>query len=183
MLAPLFVEKELSEAPIFGPEKIDLDVIVEEATQTPVPTSGLVEDRCASDVPLPESFTKATTTAERMRALRAYVKEISEAKGPSNGNALADDIAKASSELSISAEGPPSCRELHEDLLESLIKAQGLPRDAQVVFDHVMLLRAKERYLFDGAINRNVVVDDAWLRYVWNWIAGKTKSLSSESPP
>jgi hypothetical protein len=176
MLAPLLVEKELSEVPIFGPEKIDLDAIIDDVTQTPVPTSGLVEDKSASDIPLPKSFIKATNTAEQMRALRSYVKDISTAKRSSNGTTTVDDVAKATDDLSISAEGPPSCRELHEDLLQSLVEAQGLPRDAQVVFDHVMLLRAKEKYLLDAAINHSVVGDDAWLRYIWDWIAGELKS-------
>jgi WD repeat-containing protein mio len=172
ILAPLLVEDKLSEVPIFGPDRVDLETIINEATQTPVPASSLVEDKNASNVPLPESFTTATTIAEKMRALRAYAKEIAKSKSSSNGTNGAEDLEKAAGGLSITSEGPPSCRELHEDLLESLMEAQGLPRDAQVVFDHVMLLRAKEKYLFDAVVNHSVVQDDAWLRYTWDWIAG-----------
>jgi len=65
-------------------------------------------------------------------------------------------------------------QELHELHLSSLVGAKGFPMEAQKVIDHTMLLRAKEKYLFDCEANRKVVSDDPWLRDVWAWIAGES---------
>ncbi len=36
-----------------------------------------------------------------------------------------------------------------------------------------MLLRAKEKYLFDFALNQTIAADDPWLRDTWAWVAGE----------
>jgi hypothetical protein len=74
---------------------------------------------------------------------------------------------------SISSNGIGSCSEIHEALLGTLVSSSGLPREAQCVVDHVRLLRAKEKYLFDAVTNRNVTSDDPWKRFVWDWIGGE----------
>ncbi|KAJ0286458.1 hypothetical protein CBS470a_005844 [Colletotrichum nupharicola] len=51
------------------------------------------------------------------------------------------------------------------------LNTQNLSTESQCLLDHVMLLRAKEKYLFDCNVNRAVVADDPWLRYMWDWIA------------
>ncbi|KAF5521711.1 putative WD repeat-containing protein [Colletotrichum aenigma] len=51
------------------------------------------------------------------------------------------------------------------------LNTQNLSTESQCLLDHVMLLRAKEKYLFDCNVNRAVVSDDPWLRYMWDWIA------------
>ena len=75
MLGPVLVEGAVDYAPLFGPDQADLNFIVEKAkTNSPV-TSGLVQDLDAGDRPLPEALRYGLTTAEKLRALRVYVKE------------------------------------------------------------------------------------------------------------
>lgn len=167
MLGPVLVERALDDAPLFGPDQADLNSIVEKATNSPI-TSGLVQDLDAEDRPLPEALRNGSTTAEKLRALRVHVKE-----GKSAGKSV-DNVAEATEDLSLSATGPPTSSELHEELLSTLIEAEGLPREARAVIDNAMLLRAKEKYLFDPAKNRDIVDDDPWLRYLWGWIGGES---------
>lgn len=166
MLGPVLVERAVDDAPLFGPDQADLNFIVEKATNSPV-TSGLVQDLDAGDRPLPEALRNGSTTAEKLRALRVYVKEGKPAQ------TSVDNVAEATDDMSLSATGPPASSEIYEELLSTLIEAEGLPREARAVIDHAMLLRAKEKYLFDPAKNREVVDDDPWLRYLWGWIGGE----------
>lgn len=165
MLGPLLVEKALDDFPVFGPDRPGLDLVIEQATSSAA-SSGLVEDFDASARPLPKAFTNASTTAEKLRALRTYVKDNDTPK-------YVDDVTESTADLSLSATGPPTNHQLHEELLSTLVLADGLPREARAVVDHSMLLRAKEKYLFDPSINRAVVDDDPWLRYIWGWISGE----------
>jgi hypothetical protein len=73
----------------------------------------------------------------------------------------------------ISSDEPPSQRQRHENLLGETTKMVSFPSEAQAVVDHAILLRAKEKYLFDGHTNQSIVADDPWLRDVWAWVAGK----------
>ncbi|KAK5990218.1 SEH-associated 4-like protein [Cladobotryum mycophilum] len=175
MLAPIITEQTLSDVPIFGPEKGKIESRIEAALNPNVPVSATVEHLNKLTSPLPESFTNSETISEKIRGLRAFVRDEQEAKNapekdePSNGNAKpAKKGSKAST--SIESNGLGSCREMHETLLGTLLAAQGLPREAQCVVDNVKLLRAKERYLFDPVTNRHVVSDDPWKRFVWDWI-------------
>ena len=165
MLGPVLVEQALDDVPIFGPDRKDLTTIVEEATRLP-PLTGLVQDLDADDRILPAAFTKASTTAEKLRALRACVKEKS-------GQKAVDTVGDTVRDMSLSITAPPTNCELHEELLSTLIEAQGLPREARAVVDNVMLLRAKEKYLFDPLVNVAVVADDPWLKYLWGWVGGE----------
>ncbi|PKS06810.1 hypothetical protein jhhlp_006885 [Lomentospora prolificans] len=167
ILGPLLVDQALSDVPIFGENRVDLASVVEEATNSQVSESGLVGDLDASEDALPESFTNASTTAEKLRALRAYIKDRTKSASKTPVEGLAD----AAAELSLSATGPPTNRELHDELLTTLLEAKGLPSKARAVLDHIMLLRAKEKYLFNTTINRAVVDDDPWIRYLWLWIS------------
>ncbi|KAG6365178.1 hypothetical protein INS49_006786 [Diaporthe citri] len=166
-LGPFFVENALSDIPIFGQEKADVGAIAEDALKTYAPEDDLLVDEAASTVPLPEAFVGAKTVAEKLQALRAYIQSIARSKGPDSDTQL----AKLSS-ISLDPSPGSSNRSLHESLLRSTVELTGFPKAAQVVLDHVMLLRAKEKYLFDCRVNRAVVADDPWLKGVWGWIGG-----------
>lgn len=174
-LGPFFRENALSEIPIFGPDKADVGAIADTAMETYSPEGDLLVDEAASDVPLPEAFTKATTIAEKLKALRAYTWGISypDVVGKDESHRIFDQmmLIKIREDW---REGPskPSNHALHEGLLKSTMEIAGFPKAAQAVLDHVMLLRAKEKYLFDCRVNRAVVADDPWLKSVWGWIEG-----------
>jgi WD repeat-containing protein mio len=176
MLGPLIVEGALSDIPIFGAKKANVSAIIESALAAPVTANDMVYDGGANGAPVPDLLTKTALAAEKMRSLRSYAKDINEAAAKVAPNvATGEEIngaEKAMADLKVSPDGPPSCRELHENLLTSLFVAKGLPREAQSLLDHIMLLRAREKYLFDAATNRNVVDDDPWLGFLWDWIAG-----------
>ncbi|PTB79297.1 hypothetical protein M440DRAFT_1371109 [Trichoderma longibrachiatum ATCC 18648] len=175
MLAPVIMESNLSDVAIFGPDRVTIEAIVEKTLDPKTPISISVELANQISSPLPESFTKAETIAEKLRSLRNYVREESNASDTlAEGRPHANDVrrlnhGKPGSAL-ISSNGIGSCTEIHEALLGTLASASGLPREAQVVVDHVKLFRAKERYLFDAVTNRNVISDDPWKRFVWDWI-------------
>lgn len=167
-LGPFFVENALSDIPIFGPEKADVGAIAEEALKTYAPEDDLLVDESASTMPLPESFVGAKTVAESLQALRAYIQDIAPSRESDPGII---PLRKMSS-ISLDPSPGSSNRSLHENLLKSTTELTGFPKAAQVVLDHVMLLRAKEKYLFDCRVNRAVVADDPWLKGVWGWIGG-----------
>lgn len=166
-LGPFFVENALSDIPIFGPEKADVGAIAEEALKTYAPQDDLLVDEAASTLPLPESFVGAKSVAEKLQALRAYIQDVAASKEPDLGTPL-----RKLSSISLDPSPGSSNRSLHENLLKSTTELTGFPKAAQVVLDHVMLLRAKEKYLFDCRVNRAVVADDPWLKGVWGWIGG-----------
>lgn len=168
-LGPFFVENALSEIPIFGPGKADVGAIAEEALRAYAPEDDLLVDEAASTVPLPEAFVDAKTVAEKLQALRAYIQNIARPKRSDSDTQL----TKLSG-ISLDPSSGSSNRSLHENLLRSTVELTGFPKAAQVVLDHVMLLRAKEKYLFDCRVNRAVVADDPWLKGVWGWIGGES---------
>ena len=174
ILGPLLVEKALSDIPVFGPDHIDIAATVEEALRrgSEHPPTTVITN--AIDAPLPDSFHSASTVSGKLRSLRTFVREQLEYSDKldalhSQIKALKDGV----DEIAIASDGIGSCRELHETLLSTLIETPGLPSEAQSIVDHTMLLRAKEKYLFDAATNRNVVSDDPWTRFAWDWIAGE----------
>lgn len=167
-LGPFFVENALSDIPIFGPEKADVGAIAEEALRAYAPEDDLLLDETASTVPLPEAFVAAKTVAEKLQALRAYIQGIAGSKDSDSDTALTKLRG-----ISLDPSPGSSNRALHESLLRSTVELTGFPKAAQVILDHVMLLRAKEKYLFDCRVNRAVVADDPWLKGVWGWVGGK----------
>lgn len=176
MMAPLLVEKALSDIPIFGPEQANIGAAIEAALRPTSPSVPSTELTNALEAPLPKNFHTTGKVSGKLRALRTYVREQVEHSDKMDAaqsrlgdlNALKDGTG----ELPLASNGFGSCHEIHEALLSTLVKAPGLPREAQSVVDHAMLLRAKEKYLFDAATNRSVVVDDPWIRFAWDWIAG-----------
>lgn len=170
-LGPIFTEQALSEIPIFGPEKADIGAIAEKALEAYSPGDDLLFDTAASEVPLPLAFTKAATVAEKLQALRAYIQEVRRANSSDqDGQQGQREHVEKLSEMSLESASSRSNRSLHESLLGTTMDTAGFPKDAQIVLDHVMLLRAKEKYLFDCRVNRAVVADDPWLKGIWGWI-------------
>ncbi|RDA92773.1 hypothetical protein CP533_0813 [Ophiocordyceps camponoti-saundersi (nom. inval.)] len=162
MLGTFLAEQALSEVPIFGSDKCRIEERLQGALKNTSAVSTTVEHVDENPTPLPDSFHKAKSVASQLRSLRAYVRDDDGSAQTEDGHA--NDVSLASNSLT-------SCREIHEELLSSLATAKGLPREAQSVVDHVMLSRAKEKYLFDAAVNREVVSDDPWKRFLWDWIA------------
>ncbi|RDA84514.1 hypothetical protein CP532_1504 [Ophiocordyceps camponoti-leonardi (nom. inval.)] len=162
MLGTFLAEQALSEVPIFGSDKCRIEERLQGALKNTSTVSTVVEHVDENPTPLPDSFHKATSTASKLRSLRAYVRD-------DNGSTQTED--DDANDMSLASNSLTSCREVHEGLLSSLATAKGLPREAQSVVDHVMLSRAKEKYLFDAAVNREVVSDDPWKRFLWDWIA------------
>lgn len=174
ILGPVFIENALSEISIFGPDKVDAGAIARKALETYLPEDELLLDTEASDAPLPVAFTQATTVAEKLRALRAYAQGATRADSfDKNGHQGCDDDVEKLTGISVESSSSSSSRSLHESLLGSTLATAGFPKGAQIVLDHVMLLRAREKYLFDCRANRTVVADDPWLKGVWAWIEGE----------
>ncbi|KAF5019366.1 hypothetical protein F66182_8634 [Fusarium sp. NRRL 66182] len=175
ILGPLLIEEALSDVPLFGLDSATLRANTEAVLKANNMSSVTIEDVAATTSPLPEAFHDASTVAPRIRALRAFVRDEFQAPISSNGiKPRAGDtkiVQSETSKMSLASDSLGSCREIHDALLASLAEAEGLPRDAQNVLDHAMLLRAKEKYLFDAVANRDIVADDPWVKYVWDWIA------------
>ncbi|KYK57796.1 WD40 repeat-like-containing domain protein [Drechmeria coniospora] len=176
LLGAFLVEQTHSEVPIFGPESASVEERLLNALRDSSATSTIAKPLNQLAAPLPESFHNATSTAQKLRLLRAYVRDntepsqsqLEEEELPRNGNA---PMGNGPDGISLASNSLGSCRDIHEGLLTTLLAAKGLPREAQAVVDHTMLLRAKDKYLFDAAWNRNVVADDPWKRFAWDWIA------------
>lgn len=174
ILGPLLIEEALSDVPLFGSDSASIRVDTEAALKANSLSSVVIEDVGATSRPLPEAFHKASTVAPKIRALRAFVRD--EFQAPKGIKPRAGDtkiVQSETSEMSLASDSLGSCREIHDALLASLAEAEGLPREAQSVLDHAMLLRAKEKYLFDPVANRDIVADDPWVKYVWDWVASK----------
>lgn len=180
MLGPLLIERALSNVPVFGPDSVDIESTVRAALKPASPGSITTELANGLSRPLPETLQNAKSTAQKLRAIRSFVRE--DLEDSEKSDALQSQLTSlslvrdAEDGMPLASNGVESCREMHEALLSILTEAQGLPREAQCVVDHSMLLRAKEMYLFDAVKNRDVVGDDPWTRFVWDWIAGKCPS-------
>lgn len=174
MLGALFVEEALSDIPIFGPNKVDVQAIVDKTLQSRFSAADLNSKLVGNSDESPAPTIQSKSVAERMRALRSELKEkAKDSEANKAEDSPMEESTSSLAQLSLSMEGPISCRHMHESLLSLPLKAQDLSTEAQCLLDHAMLLRAKEKYLFDCNINRVVVSDDPWLRYMWDWIAGE----------
>ncbi|KAI8957127.1 hypothetical protein F5Y11DRAFT_340799 [Daldinia sp. FL1419] len=176
MMGPLNIDQAFKDQPIFGSSKEPLNAVVQQTLSSPPPTVDPICDFEASTEPLPELFTSASTTADKLRGLRQYSKQTLEAAkqlgDKERQQSVIKDLDRSLSELSTKGDVLPTNRQLHERLLTSILDSRGFPKEAQLVLDHIMLLRSKEKYLFDYAANRDIAADDPWLRELWNWVAG-----------
>lgn len=178
MLGPLFVQQALTDIPLFGEKKADVDGIIHKALQPhyAVPQD-FTEDTVATQHDLPESFSKGSSTAQKLQGLRDSSRRtlrLSRSQTDYGGQpqGALEELAPSTDDTTTGRTEPPSNRQLHEKLLSQNIDARGLHKEAQIVLDHIPLLRANNSYLFDPAVNRDVLADDPWLRDLWDWIGG-----------
>lgn len=179
MYGPLLLEQALSDVPLFGKKKANISAVIEKTLRSNPSAADVKTERPSHLSIYPETL-HGHSIAASLRTMRdvAGQKALKQKKGSATTdydaeNGAVGEVADKIADLSVSQEGPRSCRQLHEDLLSVLPQANWLNPEAQSDIDHAMLLRAKERYLFDPARNRAVVSDDLWLRYLWDWIAGR----------
>lgn len=177
MIGPLLVKEAVSDVPLFGHKKANIDAIVNSTLLAQPVEYHVTQDDEASPVPLPDSFNESMSVADRLRALRGFSKETLKTGKPAiqvgNQRSSLEQMTLEMDELSTDCTGPPSNRRLHEQLLSLGQQTKGFDKKAQVFLDHLPLVRANEKYLFDFAANRDIVSDDPWLRDLWDWIAGK----------
>jgi hypothetical protein len=174
MLGPALIDLAVSDIPLFGEQKAVVDSVTQKALQSLTSPHNSVQDTLSSDEQLPDLFQNASSIANKMRSLRNYSKEYLTATRPQVDEQTdsLEYLTQSMDELSPDRAGPPSNRHLHEKLLALSLDTKGLPIEAQVFVDHIALLRANHKYLFDFAINREIVSDDPWLRDMWDWISG-----------
>ncbi|KAM4054713.1 zinc-ribbon like family protein [Hirsutella rhossiliensis] len=176
MLGTFLAEETLSEVPIFGPDKAHVQERLQSASKIRSAASTTVEHVDGITTDLPDSFRNAKSVSQTLRSLRAFMRDEHGASHTEDGSVAhhrgASHLDNGLNDISLASNSLGSCREIHEGLLSSLVAAKGLPREAQCVVDHTMLLRAQEKYLFDAATNRNIVSDDPWKMFIWDWIAG-----------
>ncbi|KAK4224160.1 SEH-associated protein 4 [Podospora fimiseda] len=155
IFAPLLTEQALADQPIFGPEKPDIEALVEEIFENPIEEA--FSTKIINDKDLPETFANASSIADKLTALRLTAEE--------------------SEHNSADAE-PPSQLECHEQLLTNTKNLTDLPSNARSVLDHIMMYRAKEGYLFNYSRNQQIVADDPWLRDAWAWVSGAEEAAT-----
>ncbi|OTB08394.1 hypothetical protein M426DRAFT_317016 [Hypoxylon sp. CI-4A] len=183
MMGPLNFDNAVRDKPLFGEQKESVHAIVQQALKFLVTTVDPTYDLEASNEPLPNIFTNGASTAEKLKALRKYSKEVLETPNQTNDSKnqqqqSTKDLDQYLADLSLKTDGLPSNRQLHERLLASTLDTRGFPKEAQVVLDHVMLLRSKEKYLFDYGKNKDIVSDDPWLRELWDWVFGAAEAAT-----
>jgi hypothetical protein len=167
IVGPLFTESLLSDVPLFGPEKADVEALVKKALQLSAQYEDLVVDEAAAKIPAKLDLKGAVTIADKLKALRLYSQE--HLSRPKSRSRDANGRKNSSKQDDIE---PKVQRERHERFLSENLESLGLPREGHAILDHVMLLRAKEKYLFNTETNQRVVADDPWLQDVWGWVAG-----------
>ncbi|ERS97200.1 hypothetical protein HMPREF1624_06531 [Sporothrix schenckii ATCC 58251] len=194
VLYPVAFEEALADIPIFASDATEINGAIQKAQKeraAQIDADALAQAKTSR---LSPEFYSAKTVAKKLKILRAFEKKhlrqppkkgaaqdaragtapaaptaTAAATAASTAGSLADLTDSTASLASVSGR-PLTSQELHESLLSSTLARQGFPSEAQAVLDHVMLLRAKERYLFHCARNQEIVADDPWLRDVWGWL-------------
>ncbi|KAI0024781.1 WD repeat domain-containing protein [Xylariomycetidae sp. FL0641] len=183
MAGPLLIDEALKDIPLFGENRAPINDIVQQAVQFPPSDIDPIVDFEAKAVPLPATYATAKSTTDQLHMLRQYSKDVIRPRKPKNDEQqfpTIEDLDRSLTDLSMKGPGPPSNRQLHERMLATTLDTKGFPKEAQILLDHVMLLRAKERYLFDYAANREIVSNNPWLRDLWDWVAGATQAAADE---
>ncbi|KAI1128521.1 hypothetical protein F5Y10DRAFT_173668 [Nemania abortiva] len=157
MMGSLLVDEALKNIPLFGDQKMPIATVVSHALELPPLKEDPDSDFEEKD-DLLRSLTGAKTTSEKILALRRHAQNASQSRELSSGDKY------------MTNDGLVSNQQAHENLLTATLNTTGVPRKAQVVLDHVMLLRAKEKYLFDYPANINITSDDPWLKDMWLWV-------------
>jgi len=153
MLGPLLIDDTVKDIPLFGEDKTPVETIVSQVLQPSPPETDPIIDLEAKDQP-PQSFPEATTIAGKLADLRKRAE-------------LSGNLREVTSKNT----GLTSNRQLHENLLTRSLCTAGFSKPAQSIVDHVMLLRSKEKYLFDYSANIDIVADDPWVKDMWLWVA------------
>ncbi|GAP88501.1 putative WD repeat domain-containing protein [Rosellinia necatrix] len=164
MMGSLLVDDAVKDIPLFGDMKTSVEAISSHIMDLLPPEIDPVLDFEAKDI-LPNSFTDANTTAGKILALRKHVQSSGQPR-----ELISDGPDKTPSDATVRGTGPVSNRQAHENLLSATLNARGLPKEVQVVINHAMLLRSKEKYLFDYSANVNIVAEDPWLKDLWHWV-------------
>ncbi|KAI1437742.1 WD repeat domain-containing protein [Xylaria sp. CBS 124048] len=154
--------------PLFGDKKQTMSTIASQSLKLHPPELDLICDFEANKS-LPESFTNATTTAGKIMALRKQA-ESTDANQESSAGDTASSLENTSVYPSSKGTGLFSHRQAHENLLATTLNTRGFPKSAQIILDHIMLLRSREKYLFDYAANIDITYDDPWLKDMWLWV-------------
>jgi hypothetical protein len=63
-------------------------------------------------------------------------------------------------------------RELHDKSHYATLSRLPASKITHDHLDHIRLYRAISGYLFDCQLNKKIVSEDAWLKGVWEWVAG-----------
>ncbi|CAK7271614.1 hypothetical protein SEPCBS57363_004712 [Sporothrix epigloea] len=183
VLYPVAFEEALADIPIFASDATD--IAIQKAQKDRAAQIDADARELAEKSKLPAEYFAADTIAKKLKILRAYEKKNLRSN-TLQGRAGAGvsppgwtDLADSTASLASLSGRPLTSQELHESLLTSTIARQGFPTEAQAVLDHVMLLRAKERYLFNCALNQEIVADDPWLQDVWGWVGAAEAAASS----
>ncbi|KAI1752375.1 hypothetical protein F4782DRAFT_501609 [Xylaria castorea] len=174
MMGSLLFDDSVKDIPLFGSEKIPVATIASQVLELPPLEADTVLDLEAKDN-LPQLFIEATTTAGKIIPLRKQSQNISRYQESSGGDQyttkLDDGLDHTLADAAGGSTGLVSNRQAHENLLATTLNTKGFPKAAQIVLDHVMLLRSKEKYLFDYSANINIVSDDPWVKDLWLWVA------------
>ncbi|KAI1821350.1 WD repeat domain-containing protein [Xylaria intraflava] len=168
MMGSLLLSDFTKDIPLFGDKRKPIETIASQALELPPPEVDLVLDLEASNT-LPASFIDATTTAGKIIALRKRAGSI----GKFQGSSVSDSVISADKipiDFADKGTGLMSNRQAHENLLTATLNPKGFPKSAQITLDHIMLLRSKEKYLFDYSNNMEITSDDPWLKDLWLWV-------------
>lgn len=160
LLSPLFTERALSDIPLFGSERPDINALVDKVISSHTHADEMMDEMAVEEPDIPAAFLTASSIAEKLAALRLASQDASSSQEP------------------LSTNTPSSQLQRHEMLLTKLKTMSRVSHKVQAALDHTMLLRAKEGYLFNYTKNQEIVADDSWLRDVWAWVAGAEEAAS-----
>jgi WD repeat-containing protein mio len=174
MMGSLLIDDAVKNISLFGDRKESIETIASNVLELPPPKEDPDLDLGEKD-DLLQSLNDTKTTAEKILALRKHAQNTGQSQELFGRDKYMttpnDGVDKTPLDATWSGTGLVSNQQAHEDLLTTTLNAKGVPRKAQVVLDHIMLLRAKEKYLFDYAANMNITSDDPWLKDMWLWVA------------
>ncbi|CAK7223426.1 hypothetical protein SEUCBS140593_005231 [Sporothrix eucalyptigena] len=184
VLYPVAFEEALADIPIFASDATEINGAIQKAQKDRAAQIDADALEQAKKSKLPPEYFAAKTVAKKLKILRAYEKQHLRSTTQARTGAAAfssgrADLTDSTASLASLSGRPLTSQELHESLLTSTIARQGFPSEAQAVLDHIMLLRAKERYLFNCSLNQEIVADDPWLRDVWGWVGDAEAAATS----
>lgn len=154
---PLAREAAFMDVPLFGPDKPNMNTGFRESFQEMSMSDSV--PGVAEQSKLSKVLSAPVPLAEKLQTMRLLWRKQS--------------LSLRNGTMSTNPE-PVARQQRHDEFLMETQKLAKLSRKAEEIIDHIMLLRAKERYLFEFARNQQVVSDDCWLQDVWAWVAGES---------